>query len=162
MNLICRDLLYNKICSSILIPNKIRRVFYKMGGIQVGKKVKICARGFVGNNNLSIGDNTFINYDVWFNTAGGIKIGSKCNIAYKVSFITSTHEVGDENRRAGEARSEGIEVGDGSWIGAGAIILPGVKIGRGVIIGSGAVVTKDCEDNCVYAGNPATKIKELC
>lgn len=32
MNLICRDLLYNKICSSILIPNKIRRVFYKMGG----------------------------------------------------------------------------------------------------------------------------------
>lgn len=26
---------------------------------------------------------------------------------------------------------------------------------------AGIVVTKDCEENCLYAGNPARKIKQL-
>lgn len=76
-------------------------------------------------------------------------------------FVTSTHELGDKERRAGRNDVRGIEVGDGTWIGAGAIILPGVKIGKGVVIGAGSVVTKDCEDNCVYVGNPALKVKAL-
>lgn len=161
MNLIWRDLYYNKICSSNLISNKIRKVLYTRGGVHIGKGVTISAGCFVGNKNLVIGDNTFINYNVWFNTAGGIKIGNRCNIAYQVTFVTSTHEVGNEERRAGKPISESIEVGDGTWIGAGAMILPGVRIGKGCIIGAGSIVTKDCEDNCLYAGNPAKKIRQL-
>lgn len=41
--------------------------------------------------------------------------------------------MGDAERRAGKATSEGIEVGDGTWIGANAMIMPGVKIGEGAI-----------------------------
>lgn len=129
------------------------------GGVQLGKDVRICPHCFVGNNKLKIGDGTFVNYNVWFNTAGGISIGSNCNIAYKVTFVTSTHEIGSCERRAGESISKGIEVGDGTWIGANATILPGVKIGKGCVIAAGAVVTKDCEENCMYAGVPASKIK---
>ena len=40
-------------------------------------------------------------------------------------------------------------------------ILSGVTIGNNVVIAAGAVVTKDVPDNCVVAGVPAQKIKDL-
>lgn len=132
-----------------------------MGGVELEKGVTICPRCFVGNKYLSIGERTFINYNVWFNTAGEIDIGKYCNIGFGVTFITSTHEIESGYRRAGNSISKKIVIGDGTWIGAKSIILPGVKIGKGVIIGAGSVVTKDCEDNGVYAGNPARLIKKL-
>lgn len=84
-----------------------------------------------------------------------------CNIAYKVTFITSTYEIADRERRAGKPISEEITVGDGTWIGANVTILPGVNIGSGVIIAAGSVVVYDCEDNSIYAGNPAKLIKKF-
>ena len=52
-----------------------------------------------------------------------------------------------------------LRLGDGSWIGARAMILPGVQIGDGVVIGAGAVVVRDVEDYAVVVGNPAKVIK---
>jgi acetyltransferase-like isoleucine patch superfamily enzyme len=50
-------------------------------------------------------------------------------------------------------------VGEGTLVGAGAIVLPGIKIGAWVIVGAGAVVTKDVPDRCIVVGNPARIIK---
>ena len=69
--------------------------------------------------------------------------------------------IGSRERRAGASTAKSIEIGNGTWIGARSVILPGVKIGEGVIIGAGAVVVEDCEDNSLYAGNPAHLIKRL-
>lgn len=113
----------------------------------------------MGGTNIHIGDNTFINYDVWIED--NVTIGKNCNIAYKVTFCTSNHEIGDSSRRAGNSTIGEILIGDGTWIGANSIILPGVTIGKGCIIGAGSVVTKDCESNKLYAGNPAKIIREL-
>ena len=46
-------------------------------------------------------------------------------------------------------------------LGSGSIILPGVTIGVNSVVGAGSVVTKDVDDNCVVAGNPAQIIKKL-
>lgn len=54
-----------------------------------------------------------------------------------------------------------VEIGNHVYIGMNAIILRGVRIGDHVIIGAGSVVTKDCEANSVYAGNPARKVCTL-
>ncbi len=51
--------------------------------------------------------------------------------------------------------------GNDCWIGAGAIILNGITIGDGAVIGAGAIVTKDIEPYTIVAGNPAHKIKEI-
>jgi serine acetyltransferase len=40
-------------------------------------------------------------------------------------------------------------------------VLPGVTIGRGVTVGAGSVVTKNVEDFCVVAGNPARVIRRI-
>jgi acetyltransferase-like isoleucine patch superfamily enzyme len=42
-----------------------------------------------------------------------------------------------------------------------SIILKGVKIGDGSIVAAGSVVISDVESGCLYAGNPAKKIKSL-
>ena len=52
-----------------------------------------------------------------------------------------------------------VTVGEGTWIGAGAIIKQGVRIGKWTMIGAGAVVIKDVPDRAVMAGVPAKVIK---
>ena len=46
------------------------------------------------------------------------------------------------------------------WIGRESVIMPGVKIGDGSIIGAYAVVTRDVPPYCVVGGNPARFIKK--
>ena len=50
-------------------------------------------------------------------------------------------------------------IGNDVWVGYRAIILQGVKIGDGAIIGAGAVVTKDVEPYSIVGGVPAKHIK---
>lgn len=45
------------------------------------------------------------------------------------------------------------------WIGANVIVMDGVKIGNGAVIAAGAVVTKDVPSYAVVAGVPAKLIK---
>jgi acetyltransferase-like isoleucine patch superfamily enzyme len=55
--------------------------------------------------------------------------------------------------------SDKVKIGDGVWIGFGAILLSGIEIGHNVIIASGAVVTKSFPANVIIGGNPAKIIK---
>jgi len=63
--------------------------------------------------------------------------------------------------RAGETEYLDINIGKGCWICANVLILPGVTIGEGTVVAAGAVVTSDLEPDCLYAGVPALKIKQL-
>lgn len=52
-----------------------------------------------------------------------------------------------------------IKIGNDVWIGARAVVLDGVTIGDGACIAAGAVVTKDVPSYAVVAGIPARVIK---
>ena len=52
-----------------------------------------------------------------------------------------------------------VEVGTGSHIGAGAVVIPEIKIGKWCIIGAGTVVIKDVPDYAVVVGNPGKVIR---
>lgn len=49
---------------------------------------------------------------------------------------------------------------DGAWIGAKTTVCPGVTVRRNAILTVGSVATKDMEENAIYQGNPAVKIRE--
>lgn len=90
-----------------------------------------------------------------------IVIGNDVEVGFRVTFVNSSHQVGQDSHRAGKGFARPIVVGSGCWIGANVTILPGVTIGRGCVIGAGALVTKDCEPNGLYVGVPAKRIKTL-
>ena len=52
----------------------------------------------------------------------------------------------------------GVRIGDDCWLGAGAKVIDGVTIGRGSIVAAGAVVVRDVEPYSVVAGVPARRI----
>ena len=52
-----------------------------------------------------------------------------------------------------------VSIGDGSWIGHGAVVLPGSRIGRHVTIGANSVVSGDIPDFSVAVGSPARVIR---
>ena len=57
----------------------------------------------------------------------------------------------------------GCEIGDGSLIGIGAVVLNGVKIGRNCVIGANSTVPEGMEipDNSLVMGAPAKVVKEI-
>lgn len=48
----------------------------------------------------------------------------------------------------------GVKVGEGTQIGAGAVIIPGVIVGKWCTIGAGSVIIKDVPDRATVVGNP--------
>ncbi|MBL9173994.1 MAG: NeuD/PglB/VioB family sugar acetyltransferase [Verrucomicrobiales bacterium] len=52
-----------------------------------------------------------------------------------------------------------VQVGRGTLIGAGAVVLPRIRIGAGVVVGAGSVVTRDLPDNVIAFGNPARIVR---
>jgi carbonic anhydrase/acetyltransferase-like protein (isoleucine patch superfamily) len=52
-----------------------------------------------------------------------------------------------------------VEVGSGSWLGAGCVLLPGTRLGRNSVVGAGAVVRGEFPDHSVVAGVPAKLVR---
>ena len=59
-----------------------------------------------------------------------------------------------------EVPSSGYDIilGEGVWVGVGAIVLGGVTVGSHSIVAAGAVVTKSFPEHSVIAGIPARRI----
>jgi maltose O-acetyltransferase len=89
--------------------------------------------------------------------AWAITIGANVRIAHDVRIIAHDAAV---KHLTGYTEVRPVVIGDGCYIGAGAIILPGTKIGNGAIIGAGSVVRGEVPAGSVAAGNPARVIGE--
>lgn len=146
----------------------LKQLFGSIGtNVSVGLPF-ICDYG----KNIYIGTNVSINMNCTFVDCNKIEIGDNVLIASNVQIYTATHpvELADRltpnwNPESGEyfcrTYALPVKIGNGCWIGGGAIILPGVTIGDGTVIGAGSVVTKDIPANCVAIGNPCRVIRKI-
>lgn len=111
--------------------------------------------------NLIVGRDTFINGECLIDAAGEVTLGDEVHIGHGVQILTFTHEPGPTARRAGRPEVAPVHIGDGTWIGAGTIVLPGVTVGQGCVVAAGAVVHDDLPANGLYAGVPARLMRRL-
>lgn len=116
-----------------------------------------------GYGSLVVGPRTYIGSNNNFRFGGGaeIRIGADCLIGQYCTLVAVNHATarGASIHSLATERT-GITIGDGVWVGAGAIVLPGVTIGDGAIVGAGAVVTRDVPPFEIHAGNPARRIAD--
>lgn len=160
ISLIVWNLFVNVIGKSILVPQKLRYMLYRLAGMRTGSSNIRSGCTFRGKS-VTIEKGVFLNHNVFIDAWESVTIKENTAIAFDVLICTSSHKVGDSSKRAGESDRKPVVIGKGCWIGARATILPGVTIGDGCVIAAGAVVTKDCEPNSLYVGVPAIKIKSL-
>ncbi len=98
-----------------------------------------------------------------------ITIGDHVRITHGVALLTHDYSWSVLKRFDPPRGQEGavlgasghISIGNNVFIGTNTVVMRNVTIGSNVIIGAGSVVTGDCEDNGVYAGNPAKKVMDL-
>lgn len=56
---------------------------------------------------------------------------------------------------------KGFVIEENCWLGSGVKILDGVIVKHGTIVGANSVVVKSTEENSVWVGSPAKKIKDI-
>lgn len=151
-----RDVVVNGGINNVLVPRLIRSRLWSCIGHHVDKSATINPNCYLGaNKGLSVGKDTFINYECFFDLGAATTIGSGCSFGYQTMLVTCSHDIGDRTQRAGLPISRPIVIGDGVWLGARVTVMPGVTIGSGCVVAAGSTVVEDCEPNSLYAGVPA-------
>lgn len=95
---------------------------------------------------------------------GGLGWHPNDGLSTHPAFYSSTLKAGRSFIQPGEGISEDKElpftqVGNDVWMGVGCTVLDGVHIGDGAIIAAGAVVTRDVPDFAIVGGVPARIIR---
>ncbi len=144
--------------------------FYKIRYFLVKRIIKKCGQDVVVKNkcyfgdgdSLVVGDRSQLGQNCRFH--GKVTLGNDVMMGPDVVFMAITHDYSridipmiDPNIKPIEKE---IVIGNDVWIGTRVIILPGVEIGDHSIIGAGAVVTKSFPPYSIIAGNPARLIKK--
>ncbi|MGQ4649274.1 DapH/DapD/GlmU-related protein [Lyngbya aestuarii] len=108
---------------------------------------------------ILIGDHTYIGPYTCL-SGNDIKIGNYCLIASHSGIYANNHIFADPNRSIVQQRNsyQGIVIEDDCWLGSGVRVVDGITIGQGSVIGAGAVVTKDIPPYSIAVGVPAKVI----
>ena len=110
----------------------------------------VCAHG----SNISLGEQSFVNYNATFWDEGRIRIGSHTLIGPNCQLYASP-------ALAEPGKSADISIGDDCWLGGGVTVAPGVRIGDRCIVAAGSVVCTDIPSDSLAAGCPAVVKRRL-
>jgi acetyltransferase-like isoleucine patch superfamily enzyme len=111
-----------------------------------------------GTGFFEIGNHSYIGCNAVMGAGGGgIVIGNNVLIGQSVTMHSESHVFTDPtlNIREQGITFQGITLEDDVWVGSNSTILDGVTVGKGSIIGAGAVVTKSIPSYSMAAGVPA-------
>lgn len=145
-----------------LLPPFVRNLLFKLIFKKMGKNCLIDYKTYFRYpSRISVGNHVTINrecalYASYMVENVEIKIGNNVALSPHVRIFTATH---DYSTLGLDDTAASVIIEDYAWIGGGAIILPGVTIGEGSVIGAGAVVSKNVPPYSVAVGNPARVIK---
>lgn len=114
-----------------------------------------------GGRHVHFGKQVYANFGLTCVDDTHIYIGDYVLFGPNVVLATANHPFLPELRKKGYQYNLPIHIGEGCWIGAGAVVVPGVTIGDYAVIGAGSVVTKNIPPRVLAAGVPCRVLREL-
>lgn len=144
--------------SSLLPVSIIRVALLRAFGATIGSGVAM-QHGFKVKYpwHLVIGNNCWIGEDCWIDNLTAVRIGDDACLSQGCYLCTGNHDWTDPNFGL---RIAPIEVRDGAWVGAKAVLTPGVVLGEGAIASAGSVITRSVPAFEVHSGNPGSFVKK--
>lgn len=114
---------------------------------------------------IEIGNGVNIEQNVHIVCQDRILIGDDVSITANCAIVDTTHPASAvfEGGKIGAAillERNSVEIGRGTFVGIGTVILPGSKIGENCVIGAGSVVTGAIPANSVAVGSPARVVRK--
>jgi acetyltransferase-like isoleucine patch superfamily enzyme len=138
--------------------HKFRQFYYRHYGMKIGENTTIRRNVLITHpNRIEIGNNTLIGNNCHFQGQGRIIVGNNVNFASYSKIWTGSHDI---NCPDFSASFEPVFIEDYVWVSAGATILQGMSIGEGAVVMAGAIVTKNVEPFSIVGGIPAKKVGE--
>ncbi len=128
---------------------------------------------FIAPNATIVGDVVMgDDCSIWFNAVlrgdvNSIRMGNKVNVqdgaVIHCTFEKAATVIGNNVSIGHNAIVHGCVIEDNVLVGMGAIVMDHCKVGTNSIIAAGAVVLENSniEPGSIYAGVPATKLKEI-
>ena len=90
-----------------------------------------------------------------------IDIGDDVFTGMNVYITDQNHGYEDPDTPIGiqDPQDDPVVIGDGSWIGSGAVVLPGARIGKHCVVAANSVVRGTFPSHSVIAGVPAKVVR---
>lgn len=147
---------------NVMITANSPGALVKLGdGVMLDHGVDIRVVPGYENCQISIGNATYIGPYTTMGGPGNITIGENCMIASHGAICANNHVFEDPYtpiEQQGVIR-RGIVIENDCWLGAGVKVLDGVRIGKGSVVGAGAVVTKSLPAYSIAVGVPARCVR---
>lgn len=141
--------------------NRMRYRVFRFFGAKIGEGTVFCSNVRI-KGDVRIGKFCNFNENVLIKSTGKgvIRIGDYTIIAPNVVMRNANHifESTEKPIRYQGKDIKDIVIGNDVWIASNAVILPGAKIGDGSVIGAGAIVKGIIPPYSVAMGNPAKVI----
>ena len=142
--------------SSIPTPHRFKTLLLRTFGADVGRGVIIKPSVNIKYPwFLKIGNNVWIGENAWIDNLADIQIGDNVCISQGAFLLTGNHNY---KKVTFDLTTQPIEVEDGVWIGAKAVICPGVTLGAHCVISVGSIVSKNTDPYGIYSGVPSVLV----
>jgi putative colanic acid biosynthesis acetyltransferase WcaF len=130
-----------------------KRWLLRLFGAKIGRGLAIKPQVWIKYPwRLVVGDHCWIGQGAWIDNLADVRLGSHVCISQQVYICTGSH---DYRKPTFDLITRPVEVGNGAWLGARALVLGGVTVGANAVVAAGSVVTKDVPAAAIAAGNPA-------
>jgi putative colanic acid biosynthesis acetyltransferase WcaF len=106
---------------------------------------------------LTLGNHVWLGEECWLLNLEHITIGDNVCISQRAFLCTGNHNY---KSPVFDLIVQPIQIEEGAWIGANALVGPGVKVGSHAVLTAGSVATDDLQPFGIYRGYPALLFKQ--
>jgi acetyltransferase-like isoleucine patch superfamily enzyme len=155
----------------MFMPTQVISPTLRRYGAVVGERVRFRSPLLIHNSDLErdryykrlkVGNDCYFGRELFLDLQEDIIIEDQVTISHRVMILTHTDAGTSPLKNEYIPTSQrSVIIRRGAYIGANVTILEGVEIGESSVVGAGAVVTRSVLPATVVAGVPARVIKQL-